>query len=326
MQQSRSRPRAFMVLLGLIAIVASACSGTTASTAPSTAPTAAPSTAVAATATPPPAITPVPVAPGRARPERRRRHQLVRRPRRRRPAAAAPGRGDLRRRLQRVAEGGLHRPRDPEQQRRRAEAQDPHRCRRRAGHHRAGRRRGPEPLPRQSARPGAAHRQDRLQRPRRRPQAGRLLQARREQRDDRRPVRRLPVVHVLQQGPLRRGRTALPADQGRGAVPGQAVGHGRGPRPRHEADRRHRRQRRDQREVRSDEGRPVGLRHAVCRQQPAGRDVALRGELIPGRRRQVRPDPRAGLDRGEVVQRRRLEGSLHPQRRPDQQRPARQGQ
>ncbi|MFI5043054.1 MAG: ABC transporter substrate-binding protein, partial [Acidimicrobiales bacterium] len=63
MQQSRSRPRAFMVLLGLIAIVASACSGTTASTAPSTAPTAAPSTAVAATATPPPAITPVPVAP-----------------------------------------------------------------------------------------------------------------------------------------------------------------------------------------------------------------------------------------------------------------------
>jgi len=68
MQQSRSRPRALMVLLGLIAIVASACSGSTASTAPSTAASAAPpSAAAAATATPPPAVTPKPLvadAPG----------------------------------------------------------------------------------------------------------------------------------------------------------------------------------------------------------------------------------------------------------------------
>ncbi|HEV8403002.1 MAG TPA: extracellular solute-binding protein [Candidatus Limnocylindrales bacterium] len=66
MQQPRSRPRALVVLLGLIAIVASACSGATTSTAPSTAATAAPS-AAAATATPPPAVTPPPLvadAPG----------------------------------------------------------------------------------------------------------------------------------------------------------------------------------------------------------------------------------------------------------------------
>jgi multiple sugar transport system substrate-binding protein len=60
MQQSRSRPRVLMVLLGLIAIVASACSGSTASTAPSSAASAAPS-AAAATATPPPAVTPPPI-------------------------------------------------------------------------------------------------------------------------------------------------------------------------------------------------------------------------------------------------------------------------
>ena len=40
-------------------------------------------------------------------------------------------------------------------------------------------------------------------------------------------LRRLPVVPLLQQGSLRRGQAALPADQGRRAVPGQAVGHGR---------------------------------------------------------------------------------------------------
>ena len=67
MQQPRSRPRALMVLLGFIAIVASACSGATTSTAPSTAATTAPSAAAAATATPPPAVTPPPLvadAPG----------------------------------------------------------------------------------------------------------------------------------------------------------------------------------------------------------------------------------------------------------------------
>ena len=127
------------------------------------------------------------------------------------------------------------------------QAQDPDRGRQRAGHHRAGRRRGPEPLPRQPARPGAAHRQDQLQRAGRRSQARRLLQARRGRRDDRRPVRRLSVVHLLQQGPVRRGQAAVSADQGRRPVRGQAVGHGRRPHPRHEADRRQERQRRHER-------------------------------------------------------------------------------
>ena len=67
MQQPRSRPRALIALMGLIAIVAAACSGATTSTAPSTAATAAPTAAAAATATPPPAVTPPPIqadAPG----------------------------------------------------------------------------------------------------------------------------------------------------------------------------------------------------------------------------------------------------------------------
>ena len=45
----------------------------------------------------------------------------------------------------------------------------------------------------------------------------------------------------------------------------------------------------------ADERRPVGLRHAVRRQQPAGRGVAVRRQLVPRRRRQVRPDPGPGL-------------------------------
>ena len=46
----------------------------------------------------------------------------------------------------------------------------------------------------------------------------------------------------------------------------------------------------------------------------------------PGLRWQVRPDPRLHRDRGEVVERRRLEGSLHPHREPGRERPARRGQ
>ena len=53
-----------------------------------------------------------------------------------------------------------------------------------------------------------------------------------ERRHDRRAVRGLPVVPLLQQGPLRRGRAAVPADQGRRPVRRQAVGHGRRPHPR----------------------------------------------------------------------------------------------
>jgi multiple sugar transport system substrate-binding protein len=66
MKRSRSRPRALMVLFGVVAIVASACGGTTASVAPSTAASSAPSTA-AGTAAPtatPLIITPAPIAAG----------------------------------------------------------------------------------------------------------------------------------------------------------------------------------------------------------------------------------------------------------------------
>jgi multiple sugar transport system substrate-binding protein len=60
MKRTRSRPRALMVLLGIVAIVATACGGTTASSAPSTAASSAPSTAVASA---PPAVTPAPLPP-----------------------------------------------------------------------------------------------------------------------------------------------------------------------------------------------------------------------------------------------------------------------
>ena len=59
---------------------------------------------------------------------------------------------------------------------------------------------------------------------------------------------------------------------------------------------------------------------------PLAETVAVRRQLVRRRRRQDRPDPGPRRDRREVVQRRRLEGSLHPERQPDQQRPARQGQ
>ena len=112
-----------------------------------------------------------------------------------------------------------------------------------AGHHRPGRRRGPEPLPRPAARPYAAHRLDRLHVHRRRSQAGRLLQARRQRRHGRRPVRRLPFVHLLQQGALRRGQ-ACPIRRPRSAT---CTAASRGTSTRsaqrgHEADRRQERQ------------------------------------------------------------------------------------
>ncbi len=62
-------------------------------------------------------------------------------------------------------------------------------------------------------------------------------------------------------------KLAVPADQGRRPVRGQAVGHGRRSRARHEAHRRQERQRRHQRGLRSDQRRPVGLRLPVGRQR-----------------------------------------------------------
>jgi multiple sugar transport system substrate-binding protein len=66
MKRTRSRPRALMVLFGMVAIVATACGGSTTSTAPSTAASTASSTA-AGSAAPSPTpiiITPAPIAAG----------------------------------------------------------------------------------------------------------------------------------------------------------------------------------------------------------------------------------------------------------------------
>ena len=63
----------------------------------------------------------------------------------------------------------------------------------------------------------AADRLDRLRHEQGRPGARRLLQDRRGRRHDRRPVRDLPVVPLVQQGAVRRGQAAVPADQGRRA-------------------------------------------------------------------------------------------------------------
>ena len=98
----------------------------------------------------------------RARPERGRRRPLVHRSRRRHPARPDRTRAGLRDGLQRVAEGCLPVGGDRRQHGCGEHPQDRDRLRQRAGHHRTGRGRGPEPLPRSAGRPGAAGRQGRL--------------------------------------------------------------------------------------------------------------------------------------------------------------------
>ena len=265
----------------------------------------------------------------RARPQRRRRRPLVHRPRRRRPAAAAPGRGAVRQRLQRDAEGRLHRARDRRQQRRRADSSRP---RSRPATRRTSSARSASRGSTSSATTCSTSRrsstQDQLQTCRGvDPKLVDFFKHRRGRRHDRRAVRGLPVVPLLQQGPVRRGqaartrrpRSASCTRASRGTwTPSATLGmkltvdkNGNDA---------------TSAELRPDEHRPVGLRHAVRRQQPDGRDDALRAGLVRRRRRQDRPDPATRRDRREVVQRRRLEGPLHPDRSPDQQRPARQGQ
>ena len=72
----------------------------------------------------------------------------------------------------------------------------------------------------------------------------------------------------------------------------QAVGHGGRARARHEADGRQERQRRDERGLRPREHRPVGLRHAVGGRPRRQRGDDLRRQLRRRRRRQDRPDHR----------------------------------
>ena len=59
---------------------------------------------------------------------------------------------------------------------------------------------------------------------------------------------------------------------------------------------------------------------------PTAETALFGAELVPRRRRQDRPDPRRAADRHPLVQRRRLEGPLHPDPDPGRQRPAREGQ
>jgi multiple sugar transport system substrate-binding protein len=63
MFQSRSGPRALIALVGVVAIVAAACGGSTTSTAPSTAPSEAAAPSAAITPEPTPLLTAAPVAP-----------------------------------------------------------------------------------------------------------------------------------------------------------------------------------------------------------------------------------------------------------------------
>ena len=85
---------------------------------------------------------------------------------------------------------------------------------------------------------------------------------------------------------------------------------------RHEAHGRQERQRRHEPELRSREHRAVGLRRPVPRRQRRGRDRDVRGRPAGRRRRQDRRDPGLHRQRREVVQRRDLEGPLHPDGRP----------
>ena len=134
--------------------------------------------------------------------------------------------------------------------------------------------------------------------------------------DDRRAVRHLPVVPLVQHQGVRRGRAPVPADQGRRPVRRQALGHGRGPRAWHEAHRRQERQRRHQPRLRPPERRPVGLRHAVRRQEPPAESDALRARIARSPTTARRPDPGHHAHRREMVQRWRLEGPFHPDRPP----------
>ena len=95
----------------------------------------------------------------------------------------------------------------------------------------------------------------------------------------------------------------------------------------HEAHRRQERQGRDQPRLRPGERRPVGLRLPVHGQlQRPRRDRVLRSRLAAGGRRQDRRGARLHRPGREVVQRRRLEGPLHPDRQPGRERSPRRGQ
>ena len=160
---------------------------------------------------------------------------------------------------------------------------------------------------------------DRLRHDRARPGAGRLLQDRRQSGATiGLPVRDLSVVHLLQQGALRRGRSC-PIRRPRSATCTKASRGTWKPfaswrmkltvdKNGNDATEPRLRPRRT-----SSSGASTSSTRTTA---PPSRDRPLRRRLAGRRRRQDRPDPEYIADGREVVQRRRLEGPLHPERQP----------
>ena len=298
MFKSRSGPRALVALAGTVAIVVAACSGSTATPAPSAAPSQAAvvSAAPSAAPEPTPLLTAAPVDAERARPERRPDHPLVRRPGRGCSAAADRGADGLRHQVQqrpREQGQGVHLARDLRQQGRGQHPQDADRRRQRAGHHRPGRRRGPQPVHRPAGRPAAAHRLDRLRHEQvpgpRWPTSSRSARAGRRSACRSGPTRRSSGTtrscSTRPSSRTRRPRSATCTRASRGtwhAVRdlGMKLTVDKNGNDATSPD------------FDPDERRPVGLRHAVRRQQPRRPRQTLFGAGIAARRRrQDGPDP-----------------------------------
>ena len=205
MNRSRFGPRTLTALLGTVAIVVAACGGSTATTAPSA--TAAASAAAVESATPPPAVTPPSPRAGAPGPNGGTVVSWFIGLGAGTQPAQTPGEARSSTRTTRRRRTSTIALRSEQQRRPRNILKTEHRGRRRARHHRAGRRRGPQPLRRSAARLApliASTSYSDRRRPNRWSTSSTLGA---ERRHVGLPVRGLPVVHLLQQGPLRRGRT-----------------------------------------------------------------------------------------------------------------------
>ena len=292
MNRSRFGPRTLTALLGTVAIVVAACGGTTTSTDPSA--TAAASAAAVETATPPPAVTPPPLAPDAPGPNGGVVISWFVGLGAGTQPAAAPGRGAVRQRLQRDAEGRLHRAGDPEQQRRRDRSSRP----------------ASRPATRRTSSGRSASRDS----------TSSATTCSTSRRSSRRPTTACPASTPSSSTSSSSGEdgatigvpyAVYPSylyfnkdlfDEAGLPYPPTKVGDLYDGKPwdmdavrdpRHEADRRRGGQRRHQRELRPRPRSSSGAStRSTGRQQPAGRVGALRAGLVPGFRRQVRPDPR----------------------------------
>ena len=246
---------ALIALAGVVAILAAACGGATTSPSASAA-AASQRTAAAAAARrrpdPPPLVTPAPIAAGPGPNGGTVVRWFIGLGAGGQPAADR-GRADVRRQASTTSrEGQVYISLEIYDNKVAANIlKIADRRRQPAGHHRPGRRRRPQHLPRPAARPEAAdRRRPNYDMTKFDPALVDFFKHRQGRRHDRRAVRDLPVVHLLQQEAVRRGQAAVPADQGRRPVRGQAVGHGRRSRAGHEAHRRQERQRRHERRLR----------------------------------------------------------------------------